>query len=77
MASTRINDVPIYIDDSGSATVPDIRARCMRFSARKRKPGAGHHRLFAAHERHPAVPGRQPYQEISELTRQPSCWPAT
>ena len=36
-ASTLFNDVPIYIDDSGSATVPEIRARCMRFSGKEKK----------------------------------------
>ena len=29
--------MPIYIDDSGSATVPEIRARCMRFSGKEKK----------------------------------------
>ena len=32
----KLNNTGIYIDDSGSASVPEIRARCMRLSAQKK-----------------------------------------
>ncbi|MBS5518158.1 MAG: replicative DNA helicase [Clostridiales bacterium] len=70
-ASTEFNDVPIYIDDSGSATVPEIRARCMRFSGKERKNLGlviiDYLQLMSATQQSRAGSRTQ---EISELTRQ-------
>ena len=70
-ASTEFNDVPIYIDDSGSATVPEIRARCMRFSGKEKKNLGlviiDYLQLMSATQQSRAGSRTQ---EISELTRQ-------
>ena len=67
-AMSTLSTAPIYIDASGGATVPEIRAKCMRLSA-QRKLGLiiiDYLQLMSSGR---AGRGDSRQQEISELTR--------
>jgi replicative DNA helicase len=66
-AMTELANAPIYIDSSGSATVNEIRARCMRLSAQKRLGLIVIDYLQLMSGGKQKTDSRQ--QEISEMTR--------
>jgi replicative DNA helicase len=60
-----VAEAPLYIDDSPNLTMMEIRPR--RAAAPAQRPAAHRHRLPPADERQQE--GREPQQEVSELSR--------